>query len=172
VKFTDSSGTQQLEVRKSTKENAFYARSSAVEGVHKVSDEIGQGIDKGVDDFRNKKLFDFAFTEPNKIELHDGAKSYAFQKSGEKWTSNGKPLDSTSVQAFLDKLRDLTAIKFPDKGFTTPAIDITVTAKNTEKVLISKSGDSYIAKRDNEPALYELDGKAVEQLQSAASAVK
>jgi hypothetical protein len=172
VKFTDNTGTQQLEVRKDAKANAYYARSSAVEGVHKVSDEIGQGVDKGIDDFRNKKLFDFGFTEPGKVEMHDGTKTYVFQKSGEKWTSNGKQLDSTSVQAFLDKLRDLASIKFVDRGFTTPIIDITVTAKNGEKVLISKTGNTYIAKRDNEPALYELDGKAVEQLQSAASAVK
>ncbi|HUS04653.1 MAG TPA: DUF4340 domain-containing protein, partial [Bryobacteraceae bacterium] len=172
VKFTDNAGTQQIEIRKNVKANAYYARSSVTAGMHKVSDEVGQAVDKGMDAFRNKKLFDFGFTEPGKVELHDGAKTYVFQKSGEKWSANGKPLDATSVQALLDKLRDLAAIKFVDKGFTSPILDITVAAKNSEKVLISKSGDSYIAKRDNEPALYELDSKAVEQLQSAAAAVK
>ena len=46
------------------------------------------------------------------------------RKSGEKWQSGGKEMDSTSVQAFLDKLRDLSASKFVDTGFTSPAIDL------------------------------------------------
>ena len=69
-----------------------------------------------MDDFRNKKLFDFGFNDPNKIEMHDGGKTYAFQKTGEDWSSNGKKMDSTSVQSFLDKLRDLSASKFIDSG--------------------------------------------------------
>jgi hypothetical protein len=41
-----------------------------------------------------------------------------------------------------------------------------------EKVLISKNGDRYIAKRDDEPALYELDATAVTGLQKAAADLK
>ena len=40
------------------------------------------------------------------------------------------------------------------------------------KVLISKSGDNYIAKRENEPSFYQLDGKPVEELQKSAADVK
>jgi hypothetical protein len=39
-------------------------------------------------------------------------------------------------------------------------------------VLISRQGASCFAKRENEPAIYELDGKAVEELQKSASEVK
>ena len=62
----DSSGTQQLEVRKvqHDKDKDYYAKSSAVEGVYKVTAELGDGLDKKLDDFRNKKLFDFGFTDP------------------------------------------------------------------------------------------------------------
>lgn len=173
AKVTDASATQEIEVRKS-KEN-YFGKSSAVAGVHKVANDVGEGLNKGVDDFRNKKVFDFAFNDPNKLEVRDGAKSRVFQKSGEKWTSEGKQMDSTSVQALVDKLRDLSAAKFVDQGFTTPAIEVTVTSgdgKRVEKVLISKSGSGYVAKRDNEVALYELDTKAVEELQRAAADVK
>lgn len=172
VKITDPSGTQEMQVRK--KENDYYAKSSAAEGVYKVQTDLGTGLDKSVDDFRNKKLFDFGFTEPTKIEMHDGPKSYSFQKSGEKWQSNGKEMDSTSVQSLLDKLRDLAATKFAESGFGTPAIDITVTSdggKRVEKVLISK-GSTNVAKRENEPALYELEGKTVDELEKAAGDVK
>lgn len=169
VKITDPSGTHEMQIRK--KGEDYYAKSSGTEGVYKVAADLGTGVDKSVDDFRNKKLFDFGFSDPNKIEMHDGTKTYSFQKSGEKWMSNGKEMDSTSVQSFLDKLRDLSATKFADTGFGTPTIDITVTSndgKRVEKVLIAKP----LAKRENEPALYELDGKNIDDLQKAASDVK
>jgi hypothetical protein len=60
VKVTDASGGQEIEVRK-TKENDYYAKSSIVEGIHKVTSTVGEGLDKGMDDLRNKKLFDFGF---------------------------------------------------------------------------------------------------------------
>ncbi len=44
--------------------------------------------------------------------------------------------------------------------------------KRVEKVLISKQGNDYIAKRENEPALYGLDSKTVDDLSKAASDVK
>ena len=174
VKVTDPSGTQQLEVRKV--KDDYYAKSSAVDGVHKVTTELGTALDKGLDDFRNKKLFDFGFSDPNKIEMRDNGKTYAFQKSSEDWFASGKKMDSVSVQSFIDKLRDLTASKFDDSGtFGTPILDVTVTSndgKRIEKVLISKQGSDCIAKRENEPALYGLDSKNVDDLSKAASDVK
>lgn len=174
VKMTDPSGTQQLEVRKV--KDDYYAKSSAVDGVHKVANDLGTGLDKGVDDFRNKKLFDFGFNDPNKIEMHSNGKSYVFQKIGEDWLASGKKMDSTSVQSLVDKLRDLAATKFIDTGaFESASLDITVTSndnKRVEKVLIAKQGSDYIAKRENESALYGLDSKAVDDLSKAASDVK
>jgi hypothetical protein len=75
----------------------------------------------------------------------------------------------------VDKLRELASIKFVDAGFTTAVIEASVTSKDgklVEKVLVSKVGNSYFARRENEPAIYELDGKAVEELQKAAGEVK
>jgi hypothetical protein len=43
VKVTDAGGTRTLEVRKS-KDNEFLAKSSAVDGVHKVGEELGKGF--------------------------------------------------------------------------------------------------------------------------------
>ena len=134
------------------------------------------GVDKSLDDFRNKKLFDFGFNDPSKIDMHANGKTFAFQKGGDDWFSNGKKMDSVSVQSFLDKLRDLSANKFVDTGtLGAPAIDITVVSNNgklTEKVLIAKQGEDYVAQRENEPALYGLDAKTVNDLSQAASDVK
>jgi hypothetical protein len=173
VKVTDPSGAQQLEVRKN--KDDYYAKSSAVEGVYKVTSELGTGLDKSVDDFRNKKLFDFGFSDPNKIEMHDGSKTYALQKTAEDWTQSGKKMDNTSVQNLIDKLRELSATKFVDSGFANPTIDVTVTSndgKRVEKVLIAKHDSDYIAQRENEPSLYQLDSKTVDELTRAASDIK
>lgn len=173
AKVTDASGTQTLEVRKSKED--YYAKSSAVSGVYKVAADLGAGVDKSAADFRNKKLFDFGFSEPSKVEVKQGDKTAAYGKSGEKWFAGPKALDSTSVQNLIDKLRDLAAEKFVEGGFGAPAMEITVVSnegKRTEKVSISKSGESYLAKRDNEPAVYQIEPKIVDGLMQAAKDVK
>ncbi len=173
AQVTDPAGTQTLEVRKN--KDDYYAKSSVVEGVFKVPKDLGDGVDKSLDDFRNKKLFDFGFNDPNKIEFTDGGKTATYEKSGDKWVSGGKPMDSTSVQALIDKLRDLSATKFVDTGFTTRAIELTVVSndgKRTEKVQIAQAGDHYIARREGEPSLYEIDAQPINDLREAASGVK
>jgi hypothetical protein len=44
--------------------------------------------------------------------------------------------------------------------------------KRIEKVSISKSGDNYIARRENEPSLYQIDSKTVSDLQAAEADFK
>lgn len=174
ARVTDSSGTQQLEVRRDKDKN-YYGSSSIVEGIHKLTSDVGDGLDKGLDDFRNKKLFDFGWNDPTKIEIRQGGAATSYDRSGDKWHRAGKALDSTSMQTLIDKLRELSSKKFLEKGYTTPILEATVTSndgKRVEKVGISKTGESYYAKRENEPAVYELDAKAVEELQKAIGEVK
>ena len=173
ARVTDESGTQELQVRKS--KDGYYAKSSAVEGVYKVPDELAQVLNKSLDDFRNKKLFDLGFSDPNKIEMHDGPKAYILTRSGDDWWSDGKKMDASGLLPFVENIRDLSASKFVESGFTTPILDLTVTSndgKRVEKVLISKDGDSYIARRENETSLYELDPKTVTGLQTSAAELK
>jgi hypothetical protein len=173
ARVTDAGGTQELQIRKS--KDDYYAKSSAVAGVYKVASDLGTGLDKSLDDFRSKKLFDFGFDDPNKVEMHDGSKAYFLTKGGQDWWSDGKKMDSASVQSFVDKVRELAASKFVDSGFSTAAVDVAVTSsdgKRVEHVLVAKKGDKYIAKREDEPALYELEAAAVTDLQKAAAEIK
>jgi hypothetical protein len=174
AKVTDASGTEELQVRKNTDD--YYAKSSAVEGVYKVGNDLGTALDKLVDDFRNKKLFDLGFTDPEKIELHDGAKAYFLTKGGSDWFSgDGKKVDAIGAEGFLEKVRDLSASKFVDSGFGASAIELTATSnggKSIERVLIAKDGDHYVAKREGEPALYQLDPVVVTGLEKAAEDMK
>jgi len=171
---TDAAGTQQIEVRKDKDKN-YYAKSSAVEGIYKITGDVGDGLDKGIDDFRNKKLFDFGWNDPSKLEIHNGTAQATYQKSGEKWMSGAKQMDAPSIQSVVDKLRDLTSTKFLDSGNGPAVFEATVTSndgKRVEKVSIWKQGATYQARREGEPTVYELDAKAAEDLQKAAGEVK
>jgi uncharacterized protein DUF4340 len=173
AKLTDVAGTQELQIRKN--KDDYCAKSSTVAGIYKVSSSVGTATDKSLDDFRNKKLLDFGFVDPDKIEIHDGAKSYFLTRNGSDWWSNGVKMDEGSVSTVVGAIRDLSASKFPDSGFTTALISVTVTSdsgKRIEKVLIAKNGDRYVAKRENEPALYELSASSVTDLQNSAAAMK
>ena len=174
AKVTGESGTEELQVRKN--KDDYYAKSSATAGFYKVASSVGTGLDKDPADFRNKKLFDFGFDDPNKIEIQDGANAYFLTRSGtDWWNGSSKKMEVSGVESVIDNLRDLSAAKFVDSGFTTPALELTVTSndgKRTEKVLIAKNAQNYIAKRENEPSLYQLDAKAVTDLQKSAADMK
>ena len=174
VKVTDPGGTQTLEVRKV--KDDYYAKSSVIAGVYRVSKDLGTGVDKGLEDFRNKKVFDFGFSDPTKIDFKDGARTASYQKSGDKWTSSGKPMESSTIQALIDKLRDLSAAKFVDAGFTTPQVEISVVSndgKRTEKVQFApEPGGKFIARRDGEAAMYEIEGNTIAELRGVAADVK
>jgi hypothetical protein len=174
VKVTDAAGTQQLQVRKDSEHN-YYGKSSMVEGVYKLTPGVGSAFDKSIEDFRNKKLFDFGWTDPSRVDVRDGAKSASYQRSAEKWTSGGKQMDAGSVGAMVDKLRDLAAAKFVDKGFSTPFIELAVTSsdgRRVEKVALSRPGQDWLAMRENEPTIYQLDAGVVDELQKAIAGVK
>jgi len=64
----------------------------------------------------------------------------------------------------MAQIRDLTATRFTNSGFTTTLLD--------ERVLICKNEDRYIAKREGEPALYEVAAPAVSELQKSAADLK
>ena len=174
VKATDASGSQELQIRKTS--GGYYAKTTAMDGVYKVPNELGDALNKDAEDFREKRVFDFAEQDPDKVELHDGSKAYFLTRSGEDWWSgDGKKMDPLSAQEFLRSIRTLTATKFATSGFSSAALSLVVTSKEgkrVEKVDISKTGSDYLAKRADGPALFELDAKAIDDLQKAAVGLK
>ena len=173
VKVADAAGTQTLDIRKN--KDDYYAKSSAVPGIYKVSSDLGKAVDKSLDDFRNKKIFDFGFSDPSKIEIQSGSNDKTLVRSGTDWKINGRTMDSGSVQSLIDKLRDLAASKFVTSSFTSPTVTVTIVSnegKRTEKVELAKLADGYLAKRANEPSLYQLDAKSVNDMLEASNTVK
>lgn len=175
VKLTDQDGTKSFEIRKA--KDDYYAKSSTLEGVYKVGKDVGEGLDKPLDDFRNKKIFDVGYNDPTHVEIADGPKTSVYDKGGETWMSAGKKIDSTSMQAFIDRLRDLSASKFSDTGFTTPVVTLTVVSnqgKRREKVEISAaaSGPNFLARHDGDASFYELGANVVKELRQTAGDVR
>lgn len=173
AKVTDQNGVQSLEIRRD--KDTYYARSNVVAGTFKVSNDLGEAIAKPWDSFRNKKLFDFGFTDTNRIEIHRPGADKTFIRSGTDWKSNNQTVDPGAVQSLVDKLRDLAATGFVPTGFGTPDISITVVSnesKRTEKVEFSKTADGYIARREGQPALYKLDAKTLNDILEAVTAIK
>ncbi len=178
VKVTAPAGSQTLEVRQNN--GSYYAKSSLANGAYLVDSSIADPLNKKLNSYRNKTVFDFSYNEPNEVDLHfaagknGAAQSWYLKRSGENWWLDGKKMDADSVENVISSLRDLTATKFATTGFTKPIIQATVTSKGgsvVERVSIAKSGNEYVAKRANEPTLYVIDGGAIEGLRSAAKSV-
>ena len=146
-----------------------------MDGVSKISKELGADIDKSTEDFREKWLLDLRDDNPDKVELQDGPKSYSLTRTGEDWWSDGKKMDAMSVENFLGTIRGLAAAKFVTAGFSNPTIDMTVTSndgKRVEKVQIAKAGNDYIGKRENGPLLYQMDAKNVQDMEKALDGLR
>ena len=169
VKVTDANGAQTFELRKSKED--YFAKTSAAEGVHKLTKDVAEALDKDLAAFRNKKVFDFGFAEVNRIDFKDGARAAAYERKGGDWMLGGKKVDK--VPAVVDKLRDLSVLRFLDAGMAAATLDVTVTsATRKERVQIAKSANMWIAQREGSSELYEIDGKLIEDLQKAASEIK
>lgn len=185
VTVTDGSGIHELVVAKSG--DTYYARSSDQAGVYGVSSTLSESLDKPVDEFRNKKLFDFGFDDPARVEVRDGEVAATIARSDDKWVLEShanREADSEKVQTLIDRLRGLTATGFPSNavadhakyGLAPAAINATVTPQGDgaapEQVAVS-SADSQpaYAARAGEPHTYEIEQSAAQGIQTALQAV-
>jgi len=174
MKFTEGTIARQIEIRK-TKDNEFLSKSSSVDGIYKVSDDLGKALDKTLDEFRSKKLMDFGYEDPVRIQIESSGKTSVIEHKGSDWTLNGKKSDAATLMPFLDALRALEALKFVASGFTKPSYTITVTQKDgktTEKLLVSREGNFHYARREGETGEYEIDPKVLSDLDNLLTKVK
>ena len=182
----EGGGVHTLMVAKGS-DDKYYAKSSDLEGsVFEISSTMAEGLDKQLEDFRNKKLFDFGFNEIAKLELRDGDTRVVVEKKEDKWrvTSEGmtseeeRELDSGKVQTAIDKLRELTAKSFTSDneadlgkyGLTAPLIEakVALTEGSGDEVMISSpEKDQVYAARAGQPSTYEVETSAVKAIQQA-----
>lgn len=171
-------GKQTLEIRKDAAH--YYAKSSVAPGAYLIDSSIADSLNKKLDSYRNKTVFDFSYNEPDEIDLqitgnNRAVQSWHLRRGGNDWWLDGKKMAPDSVENVISSLRDLTATSFATTGFTKPEIEATVTSSGgslVEKISIAKSGSNYLVQRANEPTLYVLDGGAIEGLETAAKSIK
>ena len=181
AEIVDEAGAHTLTIAKSN-DDSYYAKSSDLGGVYEVSSTMAEGLDKPLEDFRNKKLFDFGFKEIAALALRDGDTRLRVEKKDNKWvlSSEGdRELDSEKVQTVIDSLRSLAATGFPSDdaadqskyGLDQPAIEAEVTVadgESSEKVLITEAAnDRVYAAREGQPTTYEVEKSAAEEIQRA-----
>ena len=182
----DAGGVHTLTIGKD-KDNTYYARTTAMPGVFKITSTVAEGLNKKPDDLRNKKLFDFGWSDLQKLEVRDGEVRLTIEKKGDKWIRYGagnKELPSDKVQSLIDNLRNLSAKSFPADeasaqakyGLNKPIAEAKVTSddgKRVERVLLAAGPESkYYAARENEPATYEIEKTAYEDFQKTVGALK
>ncbi len=174
VTVSDAGGAKRLEIRK-TVAGDYLGRSTSVEGIYKLDPNLGEALGKPLEDYRSKKLMDFGYEDPKRVEVVSGGKTSVLEKKGEDWIWNGKKADSATVVSFLEQLRGFSALGFVAKGFTEPVFSVTLTqndGKTVEKLRVSKSGNFHYAKRDGEVGEYEIDPKTLADLEAEIGKIK
>ncbi len=166
-----------IEVRKAKDSQLLTARKSTWQSAASLSKSRRKSAPPSTNPSTistTKKLFDFAFTDPSKVDLN--GKLY-LKKTGDKWFNASTQIDSASLQNVVDKLRDLAATKFPDHIALEPkdTLKLAVTwgdKSKVDKVVIYKNGEDYTASREGDTTNYALDPKAYADLQQAIAAIK
>jgi hypothetical protein len=167
---TDAAGEHRLEVR--TINDVVYAKGTAAEDPYKVETELGTiGKDLGV--YRNKKLFDFGWEDPTRIEV-DGK---VYEKKDTNWLSGGKTMDSETVQTLIDKLRSVQAARIIDSApkVGESLLRMSVTSKGgklVEKISVHELKPEYVVIREGDPAGYVIPPGEFTELKTKATGIQ
>lgn len=161
-----------IEVRKAP-DGTYLARSTAIDGVFTTTAELGDELAKDPASFRNRKLFDFGFSEPVSFEIKQDGKAFQFEKRGANWTRNGQPVDAASAQQLIDRLRELTANGFASSaaGSVVGEYSVTVSGK-PEVVTLTRQGSAVFATRAGSPDVYTMEPSTLTEIATQAAEAK
>ena len=185
VEVKDANGNHELVVAQDG--DTYYARSSWQRGVYKVNSTLADSLDKPVNDFRDKKVFDFGYADPARVDVRAGDMVVAVVHADDKWlleSDEGREVDGVKVQTLLDRLRNLTATEFPSDqaadqdgfGLDAPEIEATVTPEREdgqpEKVILTSADQAAVyAARDGEHSTYQVEQSAAQDIVRAVEDV-
>ncbi len=165
----------------------YYVKSSDLTGVYKLTSSSSTALGKAVDGYRNGRLFDLSFTDPEKIELRDGSlqividKKFDKDKKEDQWFKGKTQVTSDKVQSLLSQMRRLTAASYTSDdaaeqakyGIPRATIEVKVTmAGKTQRAVFAAQGDKFYAARDGDPATYEVAALEVQDLKKFIADLK
>lgn len=181
VAIVDDAGSHDLTLAKDG--DTYYAKSSDQEGIYEVSSTLAESFEKPLSEFRNKKVFDFGFADPAKIEVRSGSDTVVVVKAEDKWllrSAADRELEGEKVQTLLDGLRNLTVVEFASEnasdqaryGLGEPAVQAEVTpagdAAEPENVIVSSpERERVYAARVGEPSTYEVEKAPLNDIRRA-----
>lgn len=152
----------------------LYARDASTPMVVTVEKAVGEELNKSVDDYRRKDLFDFRTFNANRIELvRAGGQPVVFERikgqfdAADKWqrvSPGPKDADRDPMDSLLSRLSMMRAAGFVDSpantGLDAPALTVDVKfedGKKQEHVIFGKSGDTVYASRPGLPGAAKVD---------------
>ncbi len=149
----------------------YFAKTSDLPGVYKLAGSASASLGKARDSFRNGKIFDMSFTDPDKIEVRDGDLRMAIDKKTDKdkkedkWLNGSKQITSEKVQSLLSHLRRLNATTYTAEAAADQAkygldkatveVKLTIAGRVQRAVFAANGSQAYVA-RDNDPVTYEI----------------
>lgn len=166
-------------------EGEYYVQKENSPAVYTLSESTVQMFQAGRNDFRNLYFFKFSLADVEDFAVRWGDLDVAARLEGTEWQltrPESRPVDLDKVTSFLDKATFLEPKEFVKDypaeadlsrfGFTSPQGRIVIHQKAEPKELVAeigaRAGEDYYVRRSDEPYIYLVAGKDLEDMQRAA----
>jgi hypothetical protein len=167
-------GARTAEFRRD-KNNTIYARSEDLGGIYPVQSELESYLKKGLEEFRNKRLFDFGFSDVFTLRYESGGRTLHLTKPNEQWQLDGKSTDSAKANKLLDELRAATAtlwVEGPAPGDLAANVEVETAGGSKDRVQFRRQGGECFAVRAGESGYYKLPESILKDIEAAASEIQ
>jgi len=94
---------------------SVYVRRPGDSHVYLWRGQLATLVDRGVDDWRDKRIAALTTDSVGTLEVERGKDRYTLKRAGTAWTVSGRAADSAVVARYLERLRSIMAA-----GFATP----------------------------------------------------
>ncbi|MEQ1757761.1 MAG: DUF4340 domain-containing protein [Vicinamibacterales bacterium] len=163
-----------------------YARDLSKPAIVMVAPTIVADLNKTVNDFRRKELFDLRTFSATRVEITRGSEKIVLDKATadgkETWkNAAGKEVDAVKVNDLLTRLSNIRAQSFEDStdsALKTPALVVAAQfgenkdENRSETVTLARSGESLVGSRPDEPGTLKIEGTPLDDILKAVDALK
>lgn len=158
-----------------------YVRNSGEDRVYLVRGELVSAAERGLDDWRDRRIADVEPDSVREIRVQRGRASYTLRATDGRWAfATGAPADSGEVRRMLGQYRALRAGGFPTPAqedsvdFARPDRRVTLlgAAGPLVELAFDSIGYNWWARRADRETVYRVDNWRMEQLVPADSVLK
>jgi hypothetical protein len=179
-----------LELGKEADPGSVWARDPSKAAVFSINNGVAMELQKKVDDFRRKDVFDFRPYNTTRFEITRGKETRAFERvkgTGENAVDTWKQVvpaektvDSSNLEGVLLDFSNLRAESFtatagPGTGHNNPSAVIVVKfddGKKEERVVLGASGSSVFAQRADQPGALKIEAGKYEEAIKKLDAIR